>query len=317
MGLKDAIARAANENRKFFITNCIKFDTPRLASEKYPEDVSVAADIAYTDKPVETDPLADEKYELCVCDRVLDIYTPANAKDDEMFILFHGGAFAYGCKELDKNFCMHLAQASGIAVANIGYRLLPHTNLKGLLTDLFEGISYLVREKNIRKFHTTGDSAGGYLAVLVAILLNSTEARKECGLSEYDTVLAGGDGVEPVRALTTNPICGSHRHHPRRFCGIYFDPEKQMPSYIYDLTKAIKLYGCPPVSMCTGDFDDMQKENAIFLKFLNKAGIPVLFDKAVSVDDRRMHHVYQIAHPDWPESQHVIEMICKNAGAGK
>lgn len=312
MGLKNILMRQAHENRKFFINNCIRFDTPRLAEETYPEDVKMEADIRYADEPTDADAFADEKYELCNCERLLDFYTPSNAKDDEMFLLIHGGAFVYGCKELDKNFAMHLCKTSGVAVANVGYRLIPHTNLQGLLQDIFLALSYVVKNKGVRKIHTIGDSAGGFLSILTAILINSPEARQECGLSQFDEILAGGAGQEPVRAITANPICTSFRHHPRMFCGIFFDADKKMPAYIYDLTKAINKYGCPPLVLSTGDKDDMRKENELLLKCIQKAGIPVKYDDAVSTDDRPMHHVYQIAHPTWPESQKVIALICEN-----
>lgn len=312
MGLKNILMRQAHENRKFFINNCIKFDTPRLAEETYPDDVKVEADIRYADAPTDADAFADEKYELCNCERLLDIYTPDDAKDDEMFLLIHGGAFVYGCKELDKNFAMHLSKASGIAVANVGYRLIPHTDLQGLLQDIFLALSYVVKNKGVRKIHTIGDSAGGFLSILTAILINSSEARQECGLSQFDEVLAGGADQEAVRAMTANPICTSFRHHPKMFCGIFFDANKKMPAYIYDLTKAINKYGCPPLILTTGDKDDMRKENELLLKSVQKAGISVKYDDAVSTDNRPMHHVYQIAHPTWPESQKVIAMICEN-----
>lgn len=312
MGLRNIMERAAHENRKFFITNCIKFDTPRLAEETYPEDVKVESDIPYAEACNEAGAFADEKYELCCCDRVLDIYTPVNAKEGEMFLLIHGGAFVYGCKELDKNFAMHLSKASGVAVANVGYRLIPHADLQGLLQDIFLALSYVIKNKGVRKIHTIGDSAGGYLSILTAILINSKEARKECGLAQFDEILAGGAVQEGVRAVTANPICTSFRHHPKRFCGIFFDADKKMPAYIYDLTKAITKYGCPPLVLTTGDKDDMRKENEFLLKSVQKAGIPVKYDCAVSTDDRPMHHVYQIAHPTWPESQKVIAMICEN-----
>ncbi len=312
MGLRNVMERAAHENRKFFIQNCIGFDTPRLKTEILPEDVKVESDISYAEAPKEADAFAEEKYDLCCCDRVLDIYTPSNAKEGEMFLLIHGGAFCYGCKELDKNFAMHLAEASSIAVANVGYRLLPHTDLHGLLEDVFLGLSYIVKNRNITKIHTIGDSAGGYSSMLTAILINSAEARKECGLSNFDEVLAANEAHGAVRAITANPICTSFRHHPKHFCGIFFDAEKRMPNFIYDLTKAMARYGCPPLILATGDKDDMRLENQRLLKEVTKMGIPVKYDDAVSTPDRPMHHVYQIAHPEWPESQRVIKMICEN-----
>ena len=300
--------RIADMNRKAFIKNCIDCDTPRMDATVFPEGVDVESDISYADgKPLPAPILPDsasDGCDLCCSDRTLDIYTPKDAKPGEIFLLIHGGAFVYGCKELDKEFGMYLALKSGITVANINYRLFPSTNLQGALTDIFYAISYLC-EKGFSTFHTVGDSAGGYFCLITAILLNSEEARKECGITDFNY---------NATCKSTSPICGDHLESPRQFAGIYFDIDKKMPSYIYDLAEMAGKFGCPPVVLTTGDQDMMLKQNELLYKRLQDLKIPVEYYCAESTEeDRPMHHVYAIVHPTWPEGIKTIDMTIENA----
>ncbi len=307
MLISNILLKIADRNRKLFIQNCIGFDTPRIAAAVYPEGVSVESDIPYAEGQELPAPLApdagSEGYELCSSDRTLDIYTPEDAKEGEIFLLIHGGAFVYGCKELNKDFGMHLAKKSGITVANINYRLFPRTDLQGVLTDVFLAVEYLSK-KGFKVFHTVGDSAGGYLCLITAILLNSADARKGLGIT----------CPEGVSCKSTSPICGDHLENPRQFAGIYFDPEKKLPSYIYDLAEMAKLFGCPPTVLTTGDQDMMLTQNELLYKRLSAIGIPVAYYCAETTEEERpMHHVYAIAHPTWPEGIKTIDMTIENA----
>ena len=306
----DKLFKAANNDRIKFVENCPQFDVPRLEATVYPEGLTIEEDLPYAEgkdlpEPLGTDS-AVEGATLCCSDRTLDIYTPENAKPGEIFLMIHGGAFVYGCKELNKEFSMHLALKSGITVANMNYRLMPRTDLQGVLQDIFYAVGYLC-EKGFSTFHTIGDSAGGYLCLLVAILLNSEKARNDFGLADFSY---------DVRCPSTSPICGDHLETPFKFAGIYFDQAKKLPKCIYDLSVAAKDYGCPPVVLTTGDQDMMLKQNERLHERLKAIGIPVEYYCAVTTEpDRPMHHVYAIAHPTWPEGIKTIDMTIENAKA--
>ena len=267
--------------RKEFIKRCIAFDTPRLESEQYPEDVRVEADLVYDGG------------------HALDLYIPPAVKDEKAaYLLIHGGAFVYGTKELDKCFGMHLAKASGIAVANMDYTLMPDTGLKGQIGEIFAAIRFLQKEKNIEKIHTIGDSAGGYLALLSGILLGSEKARDEFFLPKADY-----PACESSRL-----ICCAFLATPKSLGGCYFDTEKELQPYIYDLTKAIEQYSCPPLTLITGDKDTLLKQNRELKKRLESLDVPFTYKEFQSAEDRVMHHVFCIAHPDWPEGAEAIKM---------
>ena len=149
----------AEKGRQLFIKNCTLFDTPRLEEEVYPAECKTEMDVVYKEGE---NPLK------------LDIYTPFNCYGaKECFILIHGGAFVYGTKKLDQNFGMHLAIKSGIPVVNVDYTLLPDSTLPQILNEIFTAMNFVYIKYGFKKYHTVGDSAGGYLAYMVAICARS------------------------------------------------------------------------------------------------------------------------------------------------
>ena len=156
-----------------------------------------------------------------------------------------------------------------------------------------------MKDKNIGTVHTIGDSAGGYHALLTGILLHSKKAREQFGLSVSDLPAVG----------SINLICGSFHASPKAFAGIYFDPDKKLPPFIYDLTKAMEPRSFPPLVLTTGDKDSLLRENRILKARLEEMNIPFSYKEFSSADDRVMHHVFSIAHPTWPESIESMDMF--------
>ncbi len=297
-----------NETLNQFIEGCLKFDPPRLAEEEYPEDVLVEENIAYIP---DEDTKPEDPASLSSSRRILDIYTTMEDKEsEEVFLLIHGGAFVYGCKELDKCFGMHLVLKTGLDVANINYRLMPQVGLLQQLEDILDAVLFLSKDRGYKIFHTVGDSAGGYLSLLSAILLNSSKARADFGLSRYDAALE----ELQICAKSVNLICGHSLDAEDEFVGYYFDPAKTLPRSIYDLSKAIESYGCPPVVQVTSDNDTLLKENLYLNERLTTLSVPTLYYCAETTEDRFMHHVFPIAHPTWPESENALDLICRNIG---
>ena len=297
-----------NETLESFIEGCLKFDPPRLAEEEYPEDVLVEENIAYI--PNE-DTKSEDPFSLSSSRRIMDIYTTMEDKEsEEVFLLIHGGAFVYGCKELDKCFGMHLVLKTGLDVSNINYRLMPQVGLIQQLEDIIEAVLFLSKDRGYRIFHTVGDSAGGYLSLLSAILLNSANARADFGLSRYDAALEKLN----ICAKSVNLICGHSLDAEDEFAGYYFDPAKTLPRSIYDLSKAVESYGCPPLVQITSDNDTLLKENLYLRERLTALSVPVLYYCAETTEDRFMHHVFPIAHPTWPEGEKTMALICENIG---
>ena len=287
----------ADKARKAFIKGASKTDKMRLEMEQLPRDCDTECDIPYAEPVI-------PEYKL-------DIYKRRGTEvGDEAFFLVHGGAFVYGSKELDKCFGMTLAVFSGMPVVNVNYHLMPEKSLTGVLTDLCAAIDFIATERGIRKIHLVGDSAGGYLVVLLACLLRNETVRHDLG------VLVKSD----ADALSLASICGIYEGERNSFPSIYFenptvkeDGETGLPAYIYDTREIIRRTGFPRTCLITGDKDFLHDVNVKMRDFLEEENIPVKFFDAISSETKLATHVFAISDPGWQESHTALKLIIENA----
>ena len=284
----DAIhLKRAEKEREEFIRNCIAFDTPRLENEVFPAECKVESDIAYQPKE---DSLK------------LDIYTPSVCNNDkECFILIHGGAFVYGSKILDKNFGMHLAIKAGIPVVNVDYTLMPESDMAQVMNEIFTAINFICKEYGFEKLHTVGDSAGGYLAYVVAMASRNSDVREGFGVT-----------VEPLAAAeSANLICPGIINSRKAFPGIYYEKKTgvKLADFAFDLRELAKLNEDLRISVITGEEDFLRAQDIEFQAVVKD----VVFYDAVNEGEYKMFHVFPIAHPEWPQSVKAIGLIADNA----
>lgn len=289
----DSFVRTKAEmNRKIFIKNCEGFDAPRLASEVFPAECRTEMDIEYKHGP---QPLK------------LDIYTPFNCSGaKECFILIHGGAFVYGFKKLDQNFGMHLAIKANIPVVNIDYTLMPESDLTQIINEIFAAINFVCERYGFNKIHTVGDSAGGYLAYIVAIATRNSHIRQGLRVFEEPRAAAESAGL----------ICPGIVNNVKEFPGIYFEKEQdnknvqnRLPDYAYDLRLLVETDPELKVCMIAGEDDFLRSQNIEFKDLIDN----VLFYEGKNEGELKCHHVYPIAHPEWPQSVKAIELLAENA----
>ena len=282
----------AEKNRLTFIKNCGIFDTPRLENEVYPAECRTEMDIDYKHG---NNPLK------------LDIYTPFNCYGaKECFILIHGGAFVYGFKRLDQNFGMHLAIKTNIPVVNVDYTLMPDSDLSQIINEIFAAINFVCGRYGFKKIHTVGDSAGGFLAYIVAMATRSRHIRHGLWVFEKPRAIAESAGM----------ICPGIENNPKEFPGYYFEkkPEgksdqSRLPDYAYDLKLLAERDRDLRVCVIAGEDDFLLEQNLEFKELVPNA----VFYEGKNDGELKCHHVFPIAHPEWPQSVKAIELLAENA----
>ena len=282
----------AEKNRLTFIKNCGIFDTPRLENEVYPAECRTEMDIEYKHG---NNPLK------------LDIYTPFNCYGaKECFILIHGGAFVYGFKRLDQNFGMHLAIKANIPVVNVDYTLMPESDLSQVINEIFAAINFVCGRYGFKKIHTVGDSAGGFLAYIVAMATRSRHIRHGLWVFEKPRAIAESAGM----------ICPGIENNPKEFPGYYFEkkPEgkseqSRLPDYAYDLKLLAERDRDLRVCVIAGEDDFLLGQNLEFKELVPNA----VFYEGKNDGELKCHHVFPIAHPEWPQSVKAIELLAENA----
>lgn len=281
----------AEKNRLNFIKNCTVFDTPRLENEVYPAECRTEMDIEYKhgQKPLK-----------------LDIYTPFNCYGaKECFILIHGGAYVYGFKKLDQNFGMHLAIKANIPVVNVDYTLMPDSDLSQVINEIFAAINFVCGRYGFKKIHTVGDSAGGFLAYIVAMATRSRHIRHGLWVFEKPRAIAESAGM----------ICPGIENKPKEFPGYYFEKKmeeksaQRLPDYAYDLKLLAERDQDLRVCVIAGEDDFLLKQNLEFKELVPN----VVFYEGMNDGELKCHHVFPIAHPEWPQSVKAIELLAENA----
>ena len=105
----------------------------------------------------------------------LDWYLPAEGKNFDTIVWFHGGGLQNGHKadDIAKSFSERFAR-EGIAVASVNYRLSPKVKFPEYIEDAAAAVAYV--KSNVAKHggspdrvFVSGHSAGGYLTAMVGM----------------------------------------------------------------------------------------------------------------------------------------------------
>lgn len=112
-----------------------------------------------------------------ISEHMLDIYYPENTtKPLPVIIDIHGGGWVYGCKEINRNFCLKLAK-KGFIVVSINYRLVGKHLFHHQIEDVFSALNWIADNlseypADMSSVFLLGDSAGGHLACLSAAIMS-------------------------------------------------------------------------------------------------------------------------------------------------
>lgn len=99
--------------------------------------------------------------------------TPAKAKEEDIIIYIHGGAFIYGSLHSHTAMVSHIAAQLKRKILMIDYRLAPEYPFPNGLEDCVAVIKAFNLEFPSRKYGLMGDSAGGNLTIAAQVMLNT------------------------------------------------------------------------------------------------------------------------------------------------
>ena len=102
------------------------------------------------------------------------VYRPSAASPLPALVFFHGGGFVLGGLDMADRTCRALANDSGCVVISVDYRLAPEHQFPAAADDAFAATSYVAEHAadfgvDPALIAVGGDSAGGNLAVVVAL----------------------------------------------------------------------------------------------------------------------------------------------------
>jgi acetyl esterase/lipase len=192
-------------------------------------------------------------------------------------VYFHGGGWLLGSIESHQMVCRALANASGAAVFSVDYRRGPESRFPTAVEDSYAATTWVSQNAGDLglvpgKLAVAGDSAGGNLATVVAML-----ARERGGPPLRMQMLA-----YPV--TTTDLSIGFDDDYERFFLwrdemqwhqdNYLVDPSSRTDPLVSPLEHG-HLTGLPPALILTAQCDPLHAQGELYAEALERAGVPV------------------------------------------
>ncbi|WP_018610548.1 alpha/beta hydrolase [Uliginosibacterium gangwonense] len=209
------------------------------------------------------------------------LYRPMRAGDAALPVLLwlHGGGWTLGDLAGYDPLCRAIANASGIAVFTLDYRLAPENRFPAALDDAWQTLCWLQRHGggyglDTAKLAVGGDSAGGNLAAVLALLA------RDAGM-----VLAQQLLIYPVVNLASDwkadaPYQAGHfldAEGMRWFMYNYLDTEADRLDWRASPALAKSHVGLAPALILSAECDPLTPGVAAYAQQMRAAGVPVRY----------------------------------------
>jgi len=208
------------------------------------------------------------------------IYTPSSVREcvSPALLYLHGGGWTAGGLGTHDVFSTRLAEACGVRIAMVDYRLAPEHKFPAALEDGLRAAEWLLEKGGFHGIDPTrlgvcGDSVGANIAAGICLLAKN------------------GGGPRLAFQLLLCPILDAVGDVPSRrsFAKGYFldqamlesdfdaycEPELDRRDERISPMRAADLSGLPPTHIHTAEFDPVRDEGLIFAERLAAADVPV------------------------------------------
>ena len=212
----------------------------------------------------------------------LRVYRPAGVPDDVRLpglVYFHGGGWVIGDLDTHDVQCRQLTAEAGITVVSVDYRLAPEDKFPAAVDDALVATRYVARHGaelgiDIGHLAVGGDSAGGNLAAVVALLArDSTEGPAIAFQVLVYPVTDLGAESQSYRDFGDGHLLT--RDSMRWFANHYLRSPADAEGWRASPLRAQSLAGLPPALVITAGFDPLRDEGAAYAARLTEAGVRV------------------------------------------
>jgi acetyl esterase len=193
-------------------------------------------------------------------------------------LFLHGGGWVIGNLDSHDRMCRHLANVARICVVAVDYRLAPEHPYPAAVDDAAAALRWIALHADTlhidpHALGVGGDSAGGNLAAVLALMARNGELPALC----YQALLY------PVTDLTCSsasyqrithgyPLTAATMHY---FIGHYTPERKRREEWRASPLKAHSLQGVAPALVLTVSHDPLCDEGVAYAQRLDAAGVPV------------------------------------------
>ena len=205
------------------------------------------------------------------------VYSPTPATPLPALVFYHGGGWVIGDLYTHDGICRTLANAAGCVVASVDYRLAPEFPYPAAAEDSYAGLRWVVEHAreigvDINRIAVGGDSAGGNLAAVVALMAKDRGGPAIAFQVLIYPVTDHGFDTPSYRENADGYMLT--REGMRWFWGHYL-PREAEGSQPYASPLRGDLRGLPPAVVVTAEYDPLRDEGEAFAAKLSQAGVPV------------------------------------------
>ncbi len=260
-----------------------KNDEKRIASQTPTPGITQITDIPYIDDSMK--------------EHLLDIYYPENTTEKLPVIVdIHGGGWLYGYKEINKYYCLKLAER-GFLVASINYRLARNFQFIDQIADAFSAFSWLF--ENLKNYPAdtdnvflVGDSAGGQMVSICAAICKNKKMQEDFGVTPSLDFKAIGAICPAVDLISPNFMMNVNLK------SLLGDKPKENPLYKYMDYENVAFLGLAPFYIVTANGDFLKKQAKKLKRVLDRHGVEnVFYYYDETVDGKKLPHVFSVVNP--------------------
>ncbi len=211
----------------------------------------------------------------------LRVYRPAGVPASTplaVLVFFHGGGWVIGDLETHDVLCRQLTAGSGVSVVSVDYRLAPEHKFPAAVDDAWAATRWVVAHAgelgaDASRLAVGGDSAGGNLAAVVALLARDKGAP---AIAVQVLIYPVTDLVGETRSY--RDFAEGYlltREGMRWFIAHYLTAEAEAADWRASPLRAQSLAGLPPALIVTAGFDPLRDEGEAYAERLRDAGVRV------------------------------------------
>lgn len=201
-----------------------------------------------------------------------------------VLLFFHGGGFTIGSVATHDTLCRSLCHLSHCSVLSLDYRLAPEHRFPTAVNDCWDALQWLhghgaTLGLDTRRLAVGGDSAGGTLATVCAVLARDAGLPLALQLLFYPGTAAHQDGASHKRFAHGFLLEGEHIDW---MFGHYLNTTAERMDWrfapldgVTDAGHVVDLEGVAPVWMGLAECDPLVDEGLAYADRLRMAGVPV------------------------------------------
>ncbi len=206
------------------------------------------------------------------------IFTPAGEKPLPALVYFHGGGWVTGDLDTTDLRCRILAEWAGCVVVSVDYRMAPEHRFPAAVEDSYAATCWVADHTgelgvDARRLAVGGDSAGGNLAAVVAIL--ARDKGMPTIAFQYLVYPVTDCDLRRASYIENDEGYGLSAATMRWYWAQYVPNEADRTNPLASPLRAPDLRGLPPAFVITAEYDPLRDEGEAYAQRLREAGVPV------------------------------------------